>query len=134
MLPSNVSVCNSVCNLDKSTLKYVQKSIYKSVSTCFVLPSEPICDSNVCSNKLVSASSVYPSKTIYDSNACLSKPITSSNACPSKLVRGSNVLSIKLVRVSSICPSKQTCVKIFVQVKPLALLMSMLPYMIAMFV
>ena len=94
MLPCSVSVWNSVCSPDKSTIKYVCKSVYKSVSTCFVLPGEPICDSNVCSNKLVSASSVYPSKTIYDSDACLSKPITSGNARPSKLVRGSNVLSI----------------------------------------
>ena len=109
MLPCNVSVRNSVCNLDRTTVRYVCKSIYKSVSTCSVLPGKPIRNSNVCSSKLVSASSVRPSKPIYGSNARLSKPITSSIAHPSKLVSGSNVRSVKPVSVGSICPSKQTC-------------------------
>ena len=87
MLSCNVSVRNSVCNPDKSTVKYVRKSIHKSVSTYSVLPGKPIRDSNVCSSKLVSATSVRQSK----------------------LVNGSNVRSIKPVSVSSVCPSKQTC-------------------------
>ena len=109
ILPCNVFVWDSVCNPDKSTVKYVCKSIFKSVSTCSVLLVKPIQNSNVCSSKLVIASSVRPSKPVYGSNAHLSKPITPSIARPSKLVSGSNVHSIKPVSVSSICPSRQTC-------------------------
>ena len=62
MLPCNVSVRNSVCNLDK-TVNYVCKSIYKFVSNFSVLTGKLICDSSVPSSKLVSASSICPSKT-----------------------------------------------------------------------
>ena len=103
MLPCKLSVRNSACNPDKSTVRYVRKYIYKSVSTCSVLPGKPIRNSNVHSSKLVSSSSVRPSKP----NAHLSKPITSS-VTRSSNVSGSNVRSIKPVKVSSICPSKQT--------------------------
>ena len=109
MLPCNVSVRNSVYNPDKSTVKYVCKSIYKSVNTCSFLPGKPIHNSNVRSSKLVGASSVCPSKPFYGSNPHLSKPITSSIARPSKLVSGSNVHSIKPISISSIYPIKQTC-------------------------
>ena len=95
MLPCNVSVCNSVCNPDKPIVKYVRKSIFKSVSTSSVIPGKPISDSNVRS-----------SKPIHGSNVRLSKPIASSTTRPSKPISGSNV---KLVSVSSIYPSKPTC-------------------------
>ena len=72
-----MSVCNSVCNPDKPTVKCVCKSIYKFVSTSFVLPGKPICDSNVRSSKRVNASSVRSSKPIHDTNVRLSKPIYS---------------------------------------------------------
>ena len=52
MLPCNVSVCNSVCNPDKPTVKCVRISIYKFVSTTSVLPGKPIHDSNIRSSKL----------------------------------------------------------------------------------
>ena len=135
MLPCNVSVRNSVCNLDRTTVRYVRKSIYKSVSTCSVLPGKPIRNSNVRSSKLVSASSVRPSKPIYGSNARLSKPITCSIVRPRKLVSGSNVRSIKsLVLVLFVLVNKPV-VLIFVLVKALVQLMFMQvnPYMIVMF-
>ena len=58
MLPCNMSVRNSVGNLDKPIVKYVRKSIFKSVGTSSALPGKPISDSNVRSSKLNSASSV----------------------------------------------------------------------------
>ena len=63
MLPCNVSVRNSVYNPDKPIVKYVHKSIFKSVSTSSVCRGKPISDSNVPSSKLSSASvsSVRPS-------------------------------------------------------------------------
>ena len=111
MLPCNVPVCNSVCNPDKPIVKYVRKSIFKSVSTSSIRQGKPISDSDDRSCKLVSASasSVCPSKPIHGSNVCLSKPITSSNTRQSKSISGSSVCSIKPVSVSSICPSKPTC-------------------------
>ena len=47
MLPCNMSVRKTVCNLDKPTVKCVLKSIYNFVSTTSVLPGKPIRDSNV---------------------------------------------------------------------------------------
>lgn len=68
MLSFNVSVCNSVFGPDKPIVKYVHKSIYKSVSTSSLLPGKHISDCNVSSNKLLSASSVRPSKLNRGSN------------------------------------------------------------------
>ena len=82
MLSCKVSVRNSVCNTDKPTVKYIRKSIYKSVGTSSGLPGKLICDINVRSSKLVSASSVRPNKPIHGSNARLGRPITSSIARP----------------------------------------------------
>ena len=42
MLPCNVSVCNPVCNPEKPVVKYVRKSIYKSVTTSSVRLGKPI--------------------------------------------------------------------------------------------
>ena len=54
MLPCHVTVRNFVCNPDKTTVKYIHKSIYKSVSTSSILPGKLIHDSNVrSSNSLV---------------------------------------------------------------------------------
>ena len=110
MLRCNVSVRNSVCNLDKPIVKYVRKPIFRSVSTSSVRRGKPISDINVRSSKLVSASasSVCPSKPIHGSNVRLSKLITSSNTCPSKPISGSRVRLIKPGSVSSICQSKPT--------------------------
>ena len=102
MLSFNVSVCNSVFGPDKPIVKYVHKSIYKSVSTSSLLPDKLIIDSNVCSNKLVSFSSIRSSKPIHGSNVCLSKSITSRIACLCKSISGSDVRSIKLISVSFI--------------------------------
>ena len=63
MLPCNVSVRNSIFNLDKNTVNCVCKSIYKFVSNFSVLPGKLICDSIVPSSKLVSTSSICLSKT-----------------------------------------------------------------------
>ena len=68
VLPCNISVQNSVCNLDKLIVKYVRKSVYKSFRINSVLPGKPISESNVRSTKFVSASSVRPSKPIHGSN------------------------------------------------------------------
>ena len=120
VLLCNVSVRNSVSNPDKPIVKYVCKSIFKSVSTSSVRRGKPISDSNVRSRKLVSASasSVRPSKPIHGKNVRLSKPITSSNTRPSKPIRGSNVRSIKPVSVSSNCSSKPTCGSNIRPIKP----------------
>ena len=82
MLSCKVSVRNSVCKTDKPTVKYIRKSIYKSVGTSSGLPGKLICDINVRSSKLVSAISVRPSKPIHGSNAHLGRPVTSSIARP----------------------------------------------------
>ena len=102
MLPCNISLRNSVCNPDKPIVKYVRKSIFKSISASSVRRGKPIGDSNVRSSKLVSASasSVRPSKHIHGSNVRLSKPITSSNIRPSKPISRS---------ASLICASKPSC-------------------------
>ena len=47
MLPCNVSVRNFVWNSDKPTIKYVRKSIFKSISTSSALPGKPISNSTV---------------------------------------------------------------------------------------
>ena len=135
MLSCNVSVRNSVCNLDKATVKCVRKSLFKSVSTSSVRRGKPISDSNVCSSKLVSASAsfVRPNKPIHSSNVRLSKPITSSNTRPSKPISGSNVCSIKPVQFVRV---NQLVLVMFVQVNPLVLLMfvQVNPYIVVMLV
>ena len=102
MLPCNMSVRNSVYNPDKFIVKYVRKSIFKSVSTSSVRRGKPISDSNIRSSKFISASasSVCPSEPIHGINIRLSKRFTSSNTRPIKPISGSNVGSIKPVSVS----------------------------------
>ena len=60
MIVCNVSVHNSICFPDKPIVKYVRKSIYKSVSTSSVVPSKHISDSNAHSSKILSSSSIRP--------------------------------------------------------------------------
>ena len=137
MLPFNVSVRNPVCNPDKPIVKYVRKSIYKSVSTGSVLPGKPISDSNVSLNKLISDSSVRPSKLIHGSNVRLSKPFTSSIVRPDRLISGSNIRSVKPISVSFVFVLvNKLVVVMLVQVKPLVLLLfrKVNPYMLVMFV
>ena len=47
ILPCNVYFCSPVFNPDKPIVKYVCKSIYKSVSTGSLLPGKLTSDSNV---------------------------------------------------------------------------------------
>ena len=65
MLPINVSVCNSVNNPDKPIVKFVCKSILKTVSTSSFPPGKSIDNIIGRSSKLVSTNFVRPSKPIF---------------------------------------------------------------------
>ena len=107
---------HSVYNPNKLIVKFIPKSIVKTVSTSSVLPDKAISDSNAC----LSASSILQSKIIRGSNVRFSKPATSNNACPREYISRSNVPWSKHVRSSSICPSKPTFGSSFCPSKPIS--------------
>ena len=65
MLHFNVSVRNSVSNPDKSIVKFVCKSIFKTVSTSSFPPGKSISNIIGRSSKLIDANFVRPSKPIF---------------------------------------------------------------------
>ena len=66
-------------------MKFIRKSIVKTVSTSSVLPDKAISDSNAC----LSASSILQRK-LRGNNVRFSKPATSNNACSREYISPNN--------------------------------------------
>ena len=90
----NVSVPNYLCNVDKTIVKFVIKSIIK------LLVLVLFAQGNVHTRETHSSSSVHPCKPIRSNNIRSIKPVTSSNACLIKPISGGNISSSKIFNLS----------------------------------